>query len=392
MKTLHTYLIRQVLASLALAVVVFGFVLLVGNVLKEILALLVTGRVPLRIVLEAIALLIPYVLVFALPMGLLTATLLVFGRLSADGELTAARASGISPVALAAPVLVLSLVLCGVCAPINLWLGPAARVAYKELLARASSQLAGAVLPEQRFVYDLPGFIFYVGRNEPGTNGGRLKDVLVYVLKDNTNVVAKIRAPRGSYTVRAADNTLILELFEARCVALANDRWLPAYFGQWSFEIALPWPDTPKRRLRLGNMTFSQLRAELAALRSRLASGAGQIEAQASGAVEDGHKAGGGVELSLPVLVQMSRQVSFSFACFGFALVGVPLGIRLHRRETNVSAAVALGLVLVYYGFLLVAQALETRPEYYPHIIVWLPNFVFQAVGAVLLWRTNRVS
>jgi lipopolysaccharide export system permease protein len=384
-KTLHNYLTRQVLASLLMTVAVFTFVLLIGNVLKEILTLLVSGHATVSTVVEAIGLLIPFVWVFALPMGLLTAMLLVFGRFSADQELTAVRASGISLISLIMPVLFLSLICCGVSAWINMALGPQCRVAYVNLLFQVRGELLNSQIPEGQFVRDFPGFIFYTEKNR----GGELSDVMVFVLQGETNVTTTVRAPRGRIEKDVPNKQLILHLFDARSVSTGDSVTINSSPDAY-YPLSTTGGTNRVFKPRISDMTFWQLRDELASLEKTLslpppaATNSIQLRAQLAEARKERK------DFTEPVRVEMNRQIAFSFACFGFTLVGIPLGIRVHRRETNIGVAIALGLVLVYYCFILTGESMSGRPQFAPHLIVWLPNFIFQAVGVVLLWRANK--
>ena len=373
MKTLHKYLARQVLASLSLTVVVFTFVLLVGNLLKEILTLLVSGQARFGLMLEAIALLVPFLWVYALPMGLLTATLLVFGRFSADQELTAARASGVSLLSLITPILLISLACCGLSAWINLELGPQSRVEYKNLIYRARFDVANVQLPEDTLIHTFPGYLCYVAKNRDDY----LEGVQITKFESNTNDTTYINAANGFLLIDLTTNLLTLRLTNVvSMTAGARTRVTSAK----SYIVILDAQHDTNQvyHPKISDMTYAQLRTEI------------NNDEKLSGLTDNTNRPSELPQFLLRAQVEMNRQIAFSFASFGFCLVGIPLGIRVHRRETNIGIAVALGLAVVYYSFVLLGESLSTRPEFHPTLILWIPNFIFEGVGAVLLWRANR--
>ena len=224
MKTLHLYLTRQMLATLGMTVFVFTFVLLLGNVLKQILRLLVNRQLTLGVACHSVALLIPYVLAFSLPIGMLTAALLVFGRFSADHELTAARASGISLISLISPVLLLSVAVSGLCAWLNFDVAPACRVAYLRLIFQSSSHDPASLLQSGEAV-KFGDWTVWTGRKE-GTN---LFDVRV---SQSTATSGKtVDGATGDFQSDPAHQRILLTLHNANSWEWNKDGWIPQLNG-----------------------------------------------------------------------------------------------------------------------------------------------------------------
>ncbi len=217
LKTLHKYITGQVLAVFLLAVAVLTFVVLLLNVLKDVLPLLLSGHAPFLLAAKAVGLLLPFGCVYALPMGFIVATLLVFGRFSADQELTAMRASGLSLVSLITPVLILSLGSCALSAWFNMELGPQSRVAFLNLKYGMAQMILNAAVPEGQRV-DFPGFQLSVGKN----HDGNLEDVTIFRMQNETNWNAVIHAARGRLATGRAANELKLELSDGSVISVGH--------------------------------------------------------------------------------------------------------------------------------------------------------------------------
>ena len=166
---------------------------------------------------------------------------------------------------------------------------------------------------------------------------------------------------------------------------------VPGYAAEFSLSYTNE-PEARSDKMQLSDMTFRELQSQLKLLDQRVrylgpepARLTRQQAAEKLRELKDFRS-----DLTLPIRLQIHSKIAFSFASIGFTLVGIPLGIRAHRRETTFGIALALILVIVYYSFFIIGQSLDTRPEFFPHLILWIPNFLFQALSLVLLWRANR--
>jgi lipopolysaccharide export system permease protein len=90
------------------------------------------------------------------------------------------------------------------------------------------------------------------------------------------------------------------------------------------------------------------------------------------------------------VQLTIQEKYTLSLSVLAFALVGVPLGISVSRRETSANLGVAVGLALGYYLLLVMVGWLDRHPEYRPDLLLWLPNAIFLALGVWLFRRIEK--
>lgn len=381
MNLLDRHLFKSVLGTCVVAVSLFACVLLVGNAMKELVGYALAGQIDALTLARLLGLLLPFVITFALPMGVLTGVLLTLGRLSADSEITAMRSAGMSLMRVARPVIVLALLGVGTGLYFNHVAMPEARVAYRHDLTAAVRANPLSFIVPRTFIRHFPGFVVYVGDKQ----GTVLTDVWVWRLDGQQRVVQSTRAARGRIDYDDVENALILTLqfaqVEFRRDKTPEDFTEPPMVGsfQQAEALRLPLDRMFSRSVVRTKLDFLPWR-ELAAERSKTAEApAGETPEQRTARER----------LRARIDLVFSERCNNALAVLSFALIGVPLGIRVSRRETSANLGLAVALALGYYFMTTAIGWLEKRPDLNPGVLFFLPNLLYIALA---LWLFRRVE
>ncbi len=378
MNLIHRHIFANVFLTCSASVVMFGFVLMIGNAMKDLLGPVLAGQIEINTFIRLVGLLVPFVFYYALPMGMLTGILLVLGRMSSDREITALRASGVSVAWLSAPIVFLALL--GVVASlvINFQFMPVARLAYQREFAEAVRQNPLSFIVPKTFIRDFPGVVLYVGEKREN----QLRDFWLWELDAQNRVRRFARADAGRLDYDEANNKLVLTLEHAQ--AEVRDEKDPESFreahGAAAWEKAtfdLPLHKIAGDRIvqkKLKWYTFPQLMAEWMRLR------------RPDPALPRGDQA----KQLMRVQITIQEKCATAFSVLSFALIAIPLGIKVSRKETSANLGIGLMLALGYYFASIMAGWFDNYPALRPDLIVWLPNLLFQGLGLWLFYRVDR--
>ena len=218
MNLLDRHIFKSVLVSCAAAVGLFAFVLMLGNVIRDLLTYMLTGQLAVTTFVHLTLLLVPFVASYALPMGILTGILLTLGRLSADSEITAMRAAGISVPRISRPVFIFAVLASAGALYVNFEAMPHARVEYdRDLTLALQANPLNYIVPKT-FIKDFPTVVLYVGAKQQGD----LRDIWAWRLDADRRAVHFVRADSGHVAYNERTNELDLDLFNAQGESLED--------------------------------------------------------------------------------------------------------------------------------------------------------------------------
>ncbi len=372
-RVFNRYLMGDFLKSFSITLAVLTFVMYVGVVVQAIdyMSRGISGLLIMKI----FALNIPFTLSFVIPVSVLTTVLLHFGRLSADGEITAMKSCGVSLWQIAAPILFCSVLLSLVCLYINAEVAPRSHWMRRQMLRDLGEEDPLALLDEGRFVNDFPGVKVYIGKK----SGAQIEDIILYQF-DEKGARAEVRAKTGTVEFNAETRVMEIDLRQVRLTEYdkehPEDQSKARTLSADSYPVTLDLRQMLKKgkvKKKPASMTFSELVQSIRDVRQTFP----DIQEQNV------------QRMRTKMAVDASKRLALALSCFSFTLLAIPLGIRSHRKESSIGIGLALILLFIFYLFMIIADSLLDRPEWRPDMIPWIPVVGSQLLGCALLYR-NR--
>ncbi len=380
MRILDRHVLTETAVAGGVASGAFIFVLAAGNVLSQVANAIASGRVTAFEGLELIGLLLPGLIPYVLPMGMLTGVLMTFGRMGAQHELTAMKAGGLSLLRIAAPALWLAAALALCAAWINLEVATRSNDEYRRVLMGSVKENPASLITPGEINRQFKGLIIQARER----NGPVLRDLWIWRLDAEGRLFETIHTAEGRLTkVDKPDGSAVLRLV---AISAQVDTRRP---GDDGFKFPSVTKEAGQAPLEFpvsgvfkeGSGYDRKLRWHTTSELLELMDKGWQVPPNATPAQL--------AESQMMPRTQLMAHLAAAFSIFSLALLAVPLAVRVGRSETFVNAAIALAVALSYY-VLSSAAAWVKNPVFRPDLLVWLPNLIVVTLAVALLRRASK--
>ena len=373
MRLLDRYVTREVVSHAALGLLVFTFVFFVPR-LVQLMELIVrhTGNAWTVSLLFLCAL--PPVLGFTLPMAVLVGVLIGLGRLSADSEIVALHASGVSLRRLLLPIGVVALTASAGTLLTTFWLSPASLRTVRRLETQLLSSQARFSVQPRVFDERFPRFVLYVQDVEAAAT--RWRGVFLASTADVSDLVGPRSTTRSDRSnVTTAEDAAVIPgaargQIDIHLGAGDTHEYNPGFpaqynvttFGETDIPIDVSAAAAPQR----------------ADARAPTEQSVGALLTNRNLPWRDAH-------------VEFQRRIAFPAACLVFALLGVPIGVRPRRGGRATGLVLALALIGGYYFLFVSGDHFAAQGRLLPWVGVWAANIAGAIVGLIFLRRVEHI-
>jgi LPS export ABC transporter permease LptF/LPS export ABC transporter permease LptG len=313
---------------------------------------------------------LPTVLVFTIPMAVLSGTIIGLGRMGSDSELVAMRAAGVSTWRMLWPALALGLFATGASAWLNLKEAPRAQQQLKSVAIRSALYKLDSPVEPRTFSTDLPNYVIYV--RDGDKSAGQWGRVFIQTRQaDHSTMLVTARAGRIDSSPEKSE----LVLHEAMQTRLPS-----AEARDQSFVV---------ERLDLLRIVFPTGRSSLLARMQKEESGPDSMEfselrqfiSQSTGAEQR------------EAAMILHKRLAFSLTPFVFALFGSALALRMRRGSRGFGVLMSLLVLLIYYLVTLGGDQMARAGSLPPIIGAWLATALTLLLGiALLAFRRRQIG
>ena len=344
MKIIHRYVLREIIPPFVFGFFFFNLILLV-SILFELTELVFLQKAPLIQVGRLVLFILPSFLDIVLPIALLFAILLSFGRLSADGEIVALRSAGINLFFLEKPLLVftagLTMVSLYFSAQLTPWCNQNYQKTYQEILLQKPT-----IQVNERAIIDIGERKFYAYQIDEKTQ--KIQDIAIYeFLPQENHLFPQITLAQEG---EISNNVLILKKVN---IYRFNQHYQLTQQGKLARQkiyLADQITSGRQKEKKSTEMTLWEIRTKM----------------------KDNTLS---PEKVKEFALDFHTRLAIPLAALFLGIVAVPLGIKMERGDKSISLGITLVLVIIYYILLLTGIFLG-RSGFLPSILaIWIPNF-----------------